>query len=48
MEKRLKGRPSRDWMKEMQILAANIGLSKGTTMKELREGLKKLKGFATV
>ena len=29
MEKRLKGRPSRDWTKEMQILAANHWTEKG-------------------
>ena len=48
MEKRLKVRPSRDWTKEMQIPAANHQTEQGGYMKELREGLKKLKGFATV
>ena len=48
MEKRLKVRPSRDRTKEMQILAANHWTEQGGYMKELGEGLKKLKGFATV
>jgi hypothetical protein len=31
----------------MWMDAANIGLSTGTPMKELEQGLKELKGFAT-
>ena len=36
MEKRLKGRPSRDWTKEMQILAANHWTEQG----DHNEGVK--------
>jgi hypothetical protein len=37
MEKRLKGRPSRDWTKEMQILAANHWTEHGGPNRGIRE-----------
>ena len=45
MEKRLKGRPSRDWNKEMQILAANHWTEQGDYNEGVKERIEEAEGL---